>query len=150
MNKYKLGKDMGGLMERVKVLENVKKPCGCSGSNTNIKNQRGVSDNLLFESLKNASPNEETYEILKRLVTDAGNVTIRELFACSSDDVGATASNAIVMSKKIGFLALSNNKCCHEVNDVSKDDYCKDMEGKWCSLVKATIKYRCTLASDSC
>lgn len=153
MNKYKLGKDIGSLMERVSNLEKSKKPCGCSESSNASNNRnltRGVSNEILFESLKAASPNEEVYTILKQLVTEAGHITIRELFACSAEDVGKPAANAITMAKTIGFLALSNDKCCHEVDDPFTDDYCTTNNGKWCSLVKKTTKYMCTLASDKC
>lgn len=151
MNKYKIGKDIGGLLERVKMLENSKNPCGCSDSNeTNVHKQKGVSDYYLFESLKSAAPNHEVFEILKRLVIDAGDLTIRDLFACSTEDVGKPASDAITLAKTIGFLKLSNDKCCHEVDDPFTDDVCKKKEGGWCGRIKTATKMRCTLASDKC
>lgn len=101
------------------MLEKNKKPCGYSDTNEN-NNQRGVSDYHLFESLKNAAPNEEVFAILKRLGTDAGDITIRDLFACTTEDVGQSASNAIAIVKTIGFLALNNDKCCHKMDDPFK------------------------------
>lgn len=155
MNNYKIGKDIGNLLARVNHLEEKatrsksvdfsQKGGGCPSCC-----QPSVSDEVLFESLSNASPDEKTFEILKSLVTDAGDITIRDLFARTTEDVGVAASNAIAQAKMIGFLTLSNNKCCHEVDDPFKDDYCKQKTGKWCSLVKKTTKYMCTLASDKC
>ncbi|MEP3838510.1 MAG: hypothetical protein ABJM36_12725 [Algibacter sp.] len=124
---------------------------GQSGNTSNPGCQcRGVSDNELFESLEDAAPNGKVFEILKHLIIDAGDVTIRELFACNAEDVGHKAANAITVAKDIGFLALSNDKCCHEVDDVLQNDYCKSSAGKWCSLIKKHGLKRCTLASDKC
>jgi hypothetical protein len=156
MSNYKIGRDIGNLLARVNTLEekivnNSSKSTftkeGCCGP---LFGKPTVSDEELFESLSNASPDEKTFEILKCLVNDAGDITIRDLFARTSEDVGLAASNAITQAKMIGFLTLSNNKCCHEVDDPFKDDYCKKKAGKWCSLVKKTTKYMCTLASDKC
>ncbi|WP_028469174.1 hypothetical protein [Neptunomonas japonica] len=156
MSNYKIGRDIGNLFARVNILEekaasNHDKSAftkdDCCGS---LCTKPVVSDEELFESLSNASPDEKTFEILKCLVTDAGDLTIRDLFARTSEDVGLAASNAITQAKMIGFLTLSNNKCCHQVDDPFKDDYCKKKTGKWCSLVKKTTKYMCTLASDKC
>ncbi len=156
MSNYKMGRDIGNLLARVNNLE--EKVASSKGKDSVTKGndcwpsccQSAVSDEALFESLSNASPDEKTFEILKCLVTDAGDITIRDLFARTTEDVGLAASNAIAQAKMIGFLALSNNKCCHEVDDPFKDDYCKQKTGKWCSLVKKTSKYMCTLASDKC
>ena len=155
MSNYKIGRDIGNLLARVDILE--KKATGERNKSAYAKDgcygpcgKPTVSDEELFESLSNASPDEKTFEILKCLVTDAGDITIRDLFARTSEDVGLAASNAITQAKMIGFLTLSNNKCCHQVDDPFKDDYCKTKAGKWCSLVKKTTKYMCTLASDKC
>lgn len=156
MSNYKIGKDIGNLLARVNNLE--ENAVASKGKDSVIKgncccpscSQTSVSDEVLFESLSNASPDEKTFEILKCLVTEAGDITIRDLFARTSEDVGLAAANAIAQAKMIGFLTLSNNKCCHEVDDPFKDDYCKQKTGKWCSLVKKTTKYMCTLASDKC
>lgn len=156
MSNYKIGRDIGNLFARVNILEeksasnHVKNAFTKDGCCSSLCNKPIVSDEELFESLSNASPDEKTFEILKCLVTDAGDITIRDLFARTSEDVGLAASNAITQAKMIGFLTLSNNKCCHQVDDPFKDDYCKKKTGKWCSLVKKTTKYMCTLASDKC
>ena len=150
MSGYKIGKDVGELYARVKMLER-SSGCGCDkGGRATDAAQRGVGDAALLESLKNAAPNEKVFSILKNLVTHAGDITIRDLFAATSDDVSPAAVEALTDAKAIGFLALSNDKCCHEVDDPTEDDYCKTQKGKWCSLVKASIKWRCTLASDKC
>jgi hypothetical protein len=148
MSKYKLGKDMGKLMARVHQLEEKSYPCRCGEKGS--PGQITVSDADLLDSLRNAAPNEQVFEILARLVTDAGQITIRDLFSRTTRDVGARISSAISDAKEIGFLALSNDKCCHEVDDPFKDDYCKTQSGKWCSLVKKQTKWMCTLASDKC
>lgn len=154
MDKYKLGKDIGKLTVRLQQL-NEKLAClqnkGLSGNTFNSGcKSRGASDNELYESLEDAAPNGKVFEILKNLITDAGDVTIRELFACTTEDVGHKAANAISAAKEIGFLALSNDKCCHEVDDVLQNDYCKSSTGKWCSLIKKHGLKRCTLASTKC
>src|SRR5580658_9897197 len=107
-----------------------------------------ISDEDLFESLKKASRDDEKFEILKTLVVEAGHITIRDLFASTAEDVGPRVAGAIARAKTIGFLTLSNDSCCHEVDDTSKNDYCAKKDGKWCSLVWKTTKWMCTLASD--
>jgi hypothetical protein len=148
MNKYKLGKDMGKLMARVNQVEQKSYPCNCH--ETTPAGQPGVSDSELMDSLRNAAPNEKVFEILSRLVTDAGHITIRDLFSKTTADVGLTVTTAISNAKSVGFMNLSNDKCCHETGDPFTDDYCKTKSGKWCSLVKKTTKWMCTLASDKC
>lgn len=151
MSDYKIGRDIGYLLARVKVMEENAARHRCEDSiRKDINYNHNVTDDELFESLRNATPDKKVFETLKCLVTDAGDVTIRDLFARTTEDVGQAASDAIAQAKMIGFLALSNNKCCHEVDDPFKDDYCKKKTGKWCSLVKKTTKYMCTLASDKC
>ena len=154
MNDYKIGKDIGSLSARVKFLEdkNAHHPCD-SSTTERPKGKAGystITDDNLFESLREASPNEEVFAILKCLVTTAGDITIRDLFAATTEDVGTAAAEAIAQAKTIGFLKLSNDKCCHQVEDPFEDDYCKRKAGKWCGLVKKTTKKMCTLASDKC
>ena len=148
MNKYKLGKDMGKLMARVNQLEKKSYPCNCQEKTAT--GQTNVSDSELLESLRNAAPDEKVFEILSRLVMDAGHITIRDLFSKTTQDVGMKIASVIDNAKSIGFLNLSNDKCCHETGDPFTDDYCKQQSGKWCSLVKKTTKLMCTLASDKC
>jgi ribosomal protein S18 len=148
MNKYKLGKDMGKLMARVNQLEQKKYPCNCHEKTAT--GATGISDGELLESLRNAAPDDKVFEILSRLVIDAGHITIRDLFSKTKQDVGTRIATAIRNAKSIGFLNLSNDKCCTEVDDAFTDDYCKTQNDKWCSLVKAATKFRCTLASDDC
>ncbi len=147
MKGYKLGKDMGKLMVRMQQLEKRNYPCRCSEA---ACSNPGISMDELGESLHNAAPDEKTYQLLYRLVTDAGEITIRDLFTKTSLEVNNKVAAAIQAAKEIGFLALSNDKCCHEVDDPFKDDYCKTKAGKWCSLVKKETKWMCTLASDKC
>ncbi len=148
MNKYKLGKDMGKLISRVQQLEKKNYPCNCQEKTGSGKNT--ISNSELLESLRNAAPDENFFEILSQLVIDAGHITIRELFSKTEQDTGIIISSAIKNAKIIGFLNLSNDKCCHETGDPFKDDYCKQQSGKWCSLVKKQTKWMCTLASDKC
>lgn len=150
MGDYKIGKDIGSLSARVKALEEKYQRPVCITSGPSSGGYSTVSDADLFESLKNGAPDEKTFTILKSLVTLAGDVTIRDLFAATRDDVGDAAADAIKMAKQIGFLELSNDKCCTELDDPFKDDFCKRKKGKWCTLVKKETKYRCTLASDDC
>ncbi|MFD1161283.1 hypothetical protein [Hwangdonia seohaensis] len=154
MGKYKIGKDIGELTVRLQHVEEKVAYARNNGQSGNTSNSackcRGVSDSELYESLEDAAPDSKVFEILKNLMIDAGEVTIRELFACTIEDVGHKAANAIALAKEIGFLALSNDKCCHEVDDVLQNDYCKSKTGKWCSLVKKHGRKRCTLASDKC
>lgn len=154
MGKYKIGKDIGKLTVRLQQVEEKVAYVRKNGESGNTSNSeckcRGVSDSELYESLEDAAPDSKVFEILKNLMIDAGEITIRELFACTAEDVGHKAARAITLAKEIGFLALSNNKCCHEVDDVLKNDFCKRKAGKWCSLVKKHGLKRCTLASDKC
>ena len=154
MGNYKIGKDIGELSARVTVLEENQKQSRCESQTFTPQPPVGghskISDEVLFESLHNAAPDEKVFAILKCLVTVAGDITIRDLFAATTEDVGKPAASAIARAKEIGFLNLSNDKCCHEVDDPFKDDYCKKKTGKWCSLVKKETKWMCTLASDKC
>ncbi len=150
MGDYKIGKDIGDLSARVRALEEKQRRPVCISSAPSSGGYSQTSDAELFESLENAAPDEKTFNILKCLVTEAGDITIRDLFAATREDVGDAAAEAISMAKQIGFLALSNDKCCTEVDDPFKDDHCKRKKGKWCTLVKKETKWRCTLASDDC
>lgn len=149
MSDYKIGKDMGELFARVKRLEENTRPSPCKGSEHESYSP-AVSDDELLRSLQEAASNEEVYSILKQLVTDAGHITIRQLFTYTRNDVNPAVVSSITKAKDIGFLSLSNDKCCHEVDDPFEDDYCKAKTGKWCSLVKKQTKWMCTLASDKC
>ena len=152
MNEYQLGKDIGALMQKVEQLEQrptaaSASPCNCPKTSTPAEN---IPDQAIFDSLADAAPTQEVFLILKCLIQEAGDITIKQLFSYSSDQVGCNAAEAISAAKKIGFLALSNDKCCHEVDDPFKNDFCKTQKGKWCSLVRTQTKMRCTLASDKC
>jgi hypothetical protein len=147
MNQYKLGKDMGKLMARVNQLEKKNYPCNCHEKTATAAT---ISDGELLENLRNAAPNGEFFEVLSRLVIDAGHITIRDLFSKTEQEAGAAAAIAIRNAKAIGFMSLSNDKCCHETGDAFTDDYCKQKTGKWCTLTKRSTKWFCTLASDKC
>lgn len=138
---------MGKLISRVKQLERKYYPCNCGKTQ---ESDMDISDSDLLEQLRNAAPDEKVFEILSRLVLDAGHITIRQLFTKTEQDVGMRISTAIRNAKTIGFMNLSNDKCCHEVDDPFTDEYCKQSNGKWCSLVKKETKFMCTLASDKC
>lgn len=142
-----MGKDIGKLISRVKQLEKKGYPCNCMEAQ---ERDVDISDSELLDSIRNAAPDEKVFEILSRLVLDAGHITIRQIFSKTEADVGLRVSTAIRNAKTIGFMNLSNDKCCHEVDDPFTNDYCKQASGKWCSLVRKTTKLMCTLASDKC
>lgn len=74
---------------------------------------------------------EKIYQILHELIAKAGHLTIRDLFAKISVEVHPGTIQAIQKAKKIGFSTLSNDKCCHEVDDPFKDDFCKASAGTY-------------------
>ena len=108
------------------------------------------TDAELLDSLRESATDDEMYEILRALVTVAGHVTIRDLFACTASDVGEDVASAIAAAKGIGFLDLCNDQCCKESDDPLEDAVCQTKTGEYCARTKRSGIYLCTLASDKC
>jgi hypothetical protein len=94
------------------------------------------------EHVDNPSQSEfqRLYDLIDRLVNDAGHVTIAQLFTTSGDEIGSQAWDAIQAAKGMGFLNFSNQRCC-------SNNKCVKSDRGWCNQ---TANKKCSAASDVC
>lgn len=68
---------------------------------------------------------QEVYSAINDLIEHAGNVTIRDLFLATADELGSPAIAAIRAGKKAGIFRFNNRSCCSGDQCVPADDgYC--------------------------